>query len=87
MRTMVKLRIVVSQKLIFDEVDASFAASASRFKYSTSVKKKLVSRGGIHNEAKVLLNSHWKFYASKGLVQLQDEQALLIRFLFQNLKY
>ena len=39
MRTMVKLR-VVSQKLIFDEVDASFAASASRFKYSTSVKKK-----------------------------------------------
>ena len=38
MRTMVKLRIVVSQKLIFDEVDASFAASASRFKYSMSVK-------------------------------------------------
>ena len=38
MRTMVKLK--VSQKLIFDEVDASFAASASRFKYSTSVKKR-----------------------------------------------
>ena len=34
MRTVVNLR--VSQKLIFDEVDASFAARASRSKYSTS---------------------------------------------------
>ena len=38
MRTMIKLR-VVSQKQIFDEVEASLAAKASRFKYSTSEKK------------------------------------------------
>ena len=46
MRTIVNLR--VSQKLIFDEVDASFAARASRFKYSTSENvKRIFLRQGI----------------------------------------